>query len=224
MSAVVIGITCDLANGRYTCAPAYANAVARAGGVPILLPCENKSIEAVLHQCDGFVFTGGDDPTMEPFGVATHPKATPIDPKRQSFEVGLLRALEDTDHPILAVCLGMQLMSLVASGTLNQFLPDTHDTASDHAEGNEHLITGELGTGSVHSHHRQAVDTPGRLEIIAQAPDGVIEAVRDPEKRQRIGVQWHPERTTNSPFGQGLFDQLLDDVASKKPRPSEYSS
>ena len=33
MSAVVIGITCDLANGRYTCAPAYGNAVARAGGV-----------------------------------------------------------------------------------------------------------------------------------------------------------------------------------------------
>lgn len=203
-----IGITVSVGGDEYRSRIAYARAVANAGAVPILLPCSTESIPEYLSCCDGFVTTGGDDPNMEAFGDTTHEKAKLIDPLRQEFEVALLRHLEETDHPLLAICLGMQLLTLCAGGKLDQFLPETLPTAELHWNGREHTIEGALGCGTVHSNHRQAMSDAGRLEIVARAPDGIIEAVQDPERPFRIGVQWHPERTDEETLGALLFEQL----------------
>lgn len=206
----VIGITVHVEDNEYRSRTAYADAVEQAGGIPLLLPCSTQSIPTYLRCCDAFVTSGGDDPNMEAFGEPTHANAKPIDHRRQEFELELLRQLEQTKHPLLAICLGMQLMALAADGTLDQHLPDTLPTAEDHWSGREHPIAGQIGTGAVHSHHRQAVSDPGRLEVIAHAPDGVIEAIQDPQHPHRIGVQWHPERTTDQQLGIGLFERLAD--------------
>ena len=96
-----------------------------------------------------------------------------------------------------------------------RFMHETLETADDHWDGVEHEVDGLLGSGVVHSHHRQAITDPGRLEVTARADDGVIEAVQDPLHHHRHGVQWHPERTRNDQLGQALFTQL---VAACAPR------
>jgi len=205
----IIGITCDVTDENLEVRRTYARCVRRAGGLPILLDPDTSIIPDYLALCKAFILTGGDDPAMEPFGIDTHPQAKPIHPDRQAFEMGLIEAASQADRPTLGVCLGMQLMGLHARATLEQFLPDVLATAGDHWNRVPHAIEGELGTGIVHSHHRQALRDAGELTVIARAPDGVIEGVRDPDRRWWIGVQWHPERTDDPALGQRLFDELV---------------
>ncbi|MCA9296246.1 MAG: gamma-glutamyl-gamma-aminobutyrate hydrolase family protein [Phycisphaerales bacterium] len=205
----VVGITCDVTDDKLDVRRTYGRAVVRAGGVPVYLDPSVALIPAYLRLCDGFVLTGGDDPSMESFGEATHAMATPIHADRQSFEMALIAAAEDDDRAVLGVCLGMQLMGLHGRGTLDQFLPDVLPTAHEHWNRVTHTIEGSLGSGVVHSHHRQALRDAGRLEVVARAHDGVIEAIRDPARTWWVGVQWHPERTDDAQLGQGLFDALV---------------
>ncbi|MAJ46420.1 MAG: hypothetical protein CBC35_03780 [Planctomycetes bacterium TMED75] len=205
----VIGLSVHMESTQYRCRIEYAEAIEQAGGTPLMLPLIEAAIPRYLHLCDGFVTTGGDDPIMESFGSATHPEAQVIERRRQEFEVALLDQLVETPHPLLAICLGMQLFTLHAGGALDQHLPDSLPTADEHWDGREHEVTGLLGTGVVHSHHRQAITDPGRLEVTARAHDGVIEAVRDPLHHHRHGVQWHPERTKGTRLGTALFTGLV---------------
>jgi len=219
----IIGITtsnCQAHPDRYESASAYACAVIDAGGLPVLLPHEPHLADQYVHFCDGLILTGGDDPATEAFGKPTHPRARPIDPRRQAFELALLDAATLHPHlPVLGICLGVQLMALHAGGRLNQYLPDTLPTAQDHQDNRRHGIQivaeGSILRASadiaptVVSSHRQAVDDPGRLRVIATAPDGVIEGIDDPRRAFYLGVQWHPERGGDEPFSGQLFHQFV---------------
>lgn len=216
----LVGITVDVEardeRVRLACAAAYADAVAAAGGTPLLLPpiVEHAALHARLF--DAFVLTGGDDPVMEAFGEPTHPAARPLHPRRQRYELALLAALDARrEAPVLGVCLGMQLMALHAGGRLDQHMPDTTPTASGHW-GADHTVApaadapGSLRLeGVVRSHHRQAVRDAGAMRVIARAPDGVIEAIDDPGRGCYFGVQWHPERTADTRVGAAIFSRLV---------------
>jgi putative glutamine amidotransferase len=133
-----------------------------------------------------------------------------MDPRRQAFEVALLEALDaEGEVPVLGICLGMQLMGLHKGGRLDQHLPESLPTAESHSPRRSHAVSGELGCGPVHSHHRQALVDPGALRVIARAEDGLIEAVRDEARPFYVGVQWHPERTEDEALGPGLFRSLV---------------
>ena len=214
MRAPIIGITIDQHEKRLRVSPAYAQAIVQAGGIPVLLPPILGQEDHYLMLCDGFVFTGGNDPRMETWNISTHEKATPVDQERQDFELALLQKLQQMPNvPVLGVCLGMQWMGLLAGGILEQDLEEP--LASQHATG-EHMVSGSIGTGVVHTHHHQALTNAGSLSVIASADDGVIEAVCDASRSWYVGVQWHPERTKDHQLGQGLFEQLLTSANSKK--------
>lgn len=201
---------------------AYCESVERAGGVAVLLPPVEALARAHAQGMDGFVFTGGNDPDMRRFGIENHPKATLMDPRRQEYELLLLRVLreEHADKAVLGICLGMQMMCLDAGGSLHQHLPDVVATAEGHRDA-EHGVRavasaeegcpGWLVEGGVcSSNHHQGVLNPGpRMHILATGDDGVIEAVRDPGRRYYVGVQWHPERTRDDRLGQGVFAELV---------------
>ncbi|MEE9129475.1 MAG: gamma-glutamyl-gamma-aminobutyrate hydrolase family protein [Phycisphaerales bacterium] len=207
----VIGITLDLSNQRYSARPQCADAVADAGGVPILLPCLADCAPQFLDLCQGIILSGGDDPIMENWGIPTHKQAKPIAHERQAFELALLEVLDaQLERPVLGICLGMQLMGLHRGGMLDQHLPSTLGTADQHWGKREHPIAGSLGQGTVHSHHRQAIIDPGELTVVATAPDGVIEAIQDDHRPFYLGVQWHPERTNDDRLGTGLIRQLVE--------------
>lgn len=210
MRLPLIGITVDFQDDRYTTRCTITKKVALAGGMPILLPCLSEFAAQYAQACDGIILSGGDDPIMEHWGIKTHEKAKPITAERQGFELALLSALDDEhDKPVFGICLGMQLMGLHNGSVLDQYLPETLDSADQHWGNKDHPITGSMGDGLVHSHHRQALVEPGRLSIVAKSPDGVIEAIEDSNRQFYIGVQWHPERTEDENLGSGLFKQFV---------------
>ncbi|GBR55491.1 hypothetical protein AA106555_2033 [Neokomagataea thailandica NBRC 106555] len=51
--------------------------------------------------------------------------------------------------------------------------------------------------------------TPGRAQISAYAPDGIIEAIELTHARFAIGVQWHPEFSLD-PGDQRLYAALVE--------------
>jgi putative glutamine amidotransferase len=219
----IVGITCDTATkpgGRivHESPRDYAGAVDRAGGIPLLLPHATEHLPAYLSLCHAFVMTGGNDPATEPFGRPTHPAADVIDPARQRFETELLNRLGATDHPVLGICLGMQLMALHHGGRLDQHLPDSSDavTVERHADG-DHAIEPTFdghpllqSRAVVHSHHHQAVADAGSMRVVAVCPDDqIVEAIDLPGPRYYLGVQWHPERTEASDVGDSLFEALV---------------
>ncbi|TVS03956.1 MAG: gamma-glutamyl-gamma-aminobutyrate hydrolase family protein [Phycisphaerales bacterium] len=214
----LIAITTDLEPARGTLRVfsyrTYAESVLRAGGQPVYLPPIRGSEAMAAERFDGFVFAGGDDPRTEPFGVPTHPEARPVHEDRQAFETELLRLLESSraEAPVLGVCLGMQMMALVAGGELDQHMPDTRPDAGRHWEQSHAIVPVDgsaLPAGEIYSKHRQAVSDPGPLRVTATSDDGVIEAIDDPHRPFYLGVQWHPERTPHAPLGQRIFDELV---------------
>ncbi len=220
----LIGITTDLCDSpggeRAFAYTRYARAVAKAGGVPVLLPPVRAAASEHARRLSAFVFTGGDDPRLEPFGGTTHPLATPVHADRQEYETALLDALAQRhrDKPVLGVCLGMQLMALHSGGTLDQRMDETSPTIAEaHWDRTHGIVSVEsspllaLGSGphQVFSRHRQAVSDSGGLRVLARCPDGVIEAVWDSGRAFYLGVQWHPERTEHEATGVSVFRQFV---------------
>ena len=220
----LVGITtdlCDSPNGDRVFAYArYVESVAAAGGSPVLLPPISAAAADHARRLSAFVLTGGDDPRIEPFGGVTHPLATPVRAARQEYETALLDALAQRHRhkPVLGVCLGMQMMALHAGGALDQRMEESSPTIAEaHWDRIHEVAAAEsetrlpLGAAPlcVFSRHRQAVSDPGGLHVLARCPDGVIEAVWDPERAFYVGVQWHPERTEQEDAGIGVFRRLV---------------
>jgi len=226
----VVGITPDVVKiqrndgrdeVRYQVSGAYARAVMAAGGVAVVLAPEVAQVAAHVSLCDAFVLTGGDDPRMEEFGEATHPKATPVHPQRQAYELALLRALDARPEvPVLGVCLGMQMMAVHHEGALEQYMPDGVATWAEHYDpgggDTRHAVYGEPGIAwlprsgiEVASRHRQCVMDAGRMRVAGRSGDGVVEGVELEGRRFYVGVQWHPERSGAGVVGDGLFEGLV---------------
>jgi putative glutamine amidotransferase len=213
----IIGITLDSEEpGGYSVLPWYAlrknycEAVATAGGLPMLLPHELELASAYLDAIAGLVVTGGAfdvDPAL--FGASSRHASVTLKARRTEFELSLVRGALDRDMPILGICGGQQLLNVALGGTLIQHIPDEVPAALAHEQPNPRTEAGhavDLAPGTrlaaiagdvriaVNSSHHQAVKqvAPGCV-VDAVAPDGVIEGIEIPGKRFCIGVQWHPE-------------------------------
>jgi putative glutamine amidotransferase len=188
----------------------YATAVARAGGLPILLPHEPEQTDAYLALIDGLVVTGGAfdvDPAL--FGATTRHASVTTKDRRTTFELAITRGAVKADKAVFGICGGQQLLNVALGGTLIQHIPDEVEGALAHEQPNPRTepghvvriaegtllrrITG-LAELPVNSAHHQAVkDLAPGFVVDAVAPDGVIEGIEDPRRRFLIGVQWHPE-------------------------------
>ena len=208
---------------------AYYDAVAAAGGVPLILPPleEPESIEALLDAVDGIVLTGGRDYDPAHFGAASDGKVRPIHPRRQSFDLDLARQVLSRKIPCLGICAGAQLLVIVSGGDLELDIGQARPAAILHEEraGRPVCHDVEILPGSrlemvlgrnriqVNSMHHQAIGNPGRgLRISAKSADGVAEAVEG-EGPFLLGVQWHPELLPDSEAHRRLFVALV--TASK---------
>lgn len=205
---------------------AYVEAVRRAGGVPLVLPCLDEAELAVaLERVDGFILSGGDDVDPRERGLELHPTAEVMDPRRQRAEVALANAAVQRNLPVLGICLGMQMLCYAQGGELFQHLPDSRvegllDHRAPHAV---ELMPGSrlaamLGTQLPHvvSHHHQGVRRiPPGFRQVGRASDGVVEAIESVDGRWLYGVQWHPERSPETADSQALFRQLVDAARRK---------
>ncbi len=213
----VIGLTVDWEKpGGYSKLPwyalreNYAQAVSRAGGLPILLPHETAHVEAYLARIDGLIVTGGAfdvDPAL--FGAAERHATVNLKEGRTAFELAIVRGALQRDMPLLGICGGQQLLHVVLGGTLIQHIPDSMPNALAHEQPNPrteaghavdivagtllHRIVGADRMAVNSAHHQAAADEPAGVVVNARAPDGVIEGIEAPGRRFCLGVQWHPE-------------------------------
>jgi putative glutamine amidotransferase len=226
----IIGVTLDCTDDgeKYESPFTYAGAVEHAGGLPVLLPYRSdlSLITPYVDLVDGVLFTGGNDLDPALYGESRHPKAVPVDPRRQEFELALIAEVERRRIPTLGVCMGSQLMNVYRGGSLIQFLPDEpRDGALEHRKVGgvlrRHPVSidteSQLGQAigkpeiSVNTYHKQAPRTVGRgLRVVAKSPDGVIEAFEDPTFPLFAAVQWHPERLHDEPEHLAPFKLLVD--------------
>jgi putative glutamine amidotransferase len=208
----------------------YTNAVEASGGIPLIIPLldSRDNIKTIADRLDGIVLTGSHsdlDPAL--YEAERDGACGPIQPLRDQTDFVLLEAAFKRKIPVLAICFGIQSLNVFLGGTLIQdiptFLPGSIQHESTKSKSNP-LHEVELTCGSVleqaagksrvfvNSTHHQAIERPGRgLEVLARAPDGVIEAVICSDMGHWIvGVQWHPEKSFSSDgFSQKIFEIFL---------------
>lgn len=194
--------------------PGYFDAVAEAGGVPVMLPltADAASVERALDVVDAVLVTGGQDVDPARYGCEDRAAAAlcgELCRERDAMEALLVPAALGRDLPLLGICRGIQALNTALGGTLWQDLPKQHPSAVEHHgqppyDQPTHPVevlpktplaacvgAGEL---AVNSYHHQALrDVAPGLKVMARAADGVVEAVWRPESRFCWAVQWHPE-------------------------------
>jgi putative glutamine amidotransferase len=217
MALPVIGITLDSERpGGYSKLPwyalreNYADSVAAAGGLPLLLPHHPEQAAAFAARIDALIVTGGNfdvDPAL--FGAMTRHEKVTLKERRTAFEIAITREALAKDKPVLGICGGQQLLNVVLGGTLIQHIPDEVKDALAHEQPNPrtepghevrviegtllHRVTGRARMNVNSAHHQAVKDVAQGVVVDAVAPDGVIEGIEDPRQRFCLGVQWHPE-------------------------------
>ncbi len=218
---------------------AYVDAIFAAGGLPLVLPpppvdAPLALMDELLATCDGILFTGGPDLDPRHYGQARHAKTEVLPARRDHFEVEFFRRADQTDAPILAICLGCQVANVARGGALVQHVDDLPRTPAiehykpDHSTA-YHPVTVQpdtrlaaiLGTREleVNSRHHQVLDARevgGRLRPVAFAPDGVVEAAEGVDRRFMVAVQWHPEDMIDRPEHLRLFEALVQEAVRRR--------
>jgi putative glutamine amidotransferase len=206
---------------------AYVQAVAEAGGVPVVLPSvdDDRILRRYLQSLDGLVLVGGDDVPPSAYGQQPHETVKPLPLQRYDFERKLIALWLASGKPILGICLGMQFTNVVAGGTLIQDIPSQigtqvnhrayHHVKIDPASSLAKILGAEYAR--VFSNHHQAVADLGKdLKVVARSEDGVIEALERTDGGFGLFVQWHPELGDNMKHRDAIYGALVQASATRK--------
>jgi putative glutamine amidotransferase len=184
-------------------------------------------VRAALAQCDGLLLPGGADVDPEFYDRPDQRDACTIDRARDELEFEALHAALDGNLPVLGVCRGLQLGNVALGGTLLVDLPsiglEGHGTVDGRDAVHPVLVRPDsflaevVGAreGTVNSsHHQGAGLLAPLLQVSAQSPDGVAEALEWIEpagKPWLLLVQWHPERMgdLDDPYSRNVAEAFL---------------
>ncbi|MEP7047229.1 MAG: gamma-glutamyl-gamma-aminobutyrate hydrolase family protein [Ilumatobacteraceae bacterium] len=207
----------------------YPKGIAAVGGLPVQLTRDADPVD-MISRLDGLVMTGGADPDPSLYGEVPHSELGEIEPARDAWELGLIRAALDRQLPMLCVCRGAQLLNIALGGTLVQHLDeaDTHALWTTSRTDRCHVVQVSAGSRlaslygpsfSTNSLHHQAVGRPGDGVIVTgTAEDGVIEGFEVDGRPEVLAVQWHPEMLAEQP--DPAFEWLVGqatDFAARSP-------
>ncbi|MBQ7867187.1 MAG: gamma-glutamyl-gamma-aminobutyrate hydrolase family protein [Clostridia bacterium] len=186
-----------------------------------------SDVQSVMDGVDSVFFSGGEDisPTLLEVPHPSSNNGEPYCAARDVSDYLLMSYCLDNDIPLLAVCRGMQMLTVVSGGSLIQDIGnecaangliynDTHrmpETVSgrDHARHDVEVtdpfshfgrIVAAEGLANVASWHHQAVtrleNTPLKVTGVHSANGlTVVEAVERTDQAFAVGVQFHPEVT-----------------------------
>ncbi len=200
----------------------YAQTVADAGGVPIVVP-PTADMEEIARVVDGWLIPGGDDLDSALWGEPLHPKASLQDGTRYDAERRLFERL-DPAVPVLGICYGCQAINVLRGGSLDQHVPDSvgHEghsggTMQTYEIDGESLLARSAGAARMEGksfHHQAVARVAEGLRAVARAEDGTVEAVEATDRPWFVGVQWHPERTPDDEATQRLFRRFIEAAAA----------
>lgn len=235
----IIGIACghEAKEGRdrYYVNTVNIRMVAENGGVPVLLPnpFDEDKLKAALDMVDGLYLPGGVDVDPHLYGEEPLAGMGSFDPDWDAVDVVVAKAALERNMPILGICRGMQVLNVAAGGTLYQDIPSQVPGALKHSQkgprwaashavelDGESRLAKTLGATElrINSYHHQAVkDVAPGFRAVANAPDGVIEAIESTQHRYAVGVQWHPElMIERDPMYKALFVDFIEAVKEAK--------
>lgn len=215
----------------FTLRPTYVDAVHAAGGLPVIIPAveDDDIIARHVALCDGFIFTGGPDLDPALYGQEAHEtvKDQMVHPRRQAYDLALIKAVIAARKPFMGICLGCQEVNVALGGSLIQDIPSSITTTLNHSETysrhdvaikGESLLSSIIGEGTVlaNTSHHQAVDRPAEGTLVtSHCPvDGVIESFELKDYPFGLALQWHPEMIYSEPTHLALFQALVKAAAS----------
>lgn len=238
-----IGIVSDLREvdvGAWRRLPAmlvpatYVNAVAAAGGLPVVFPSldqEADEVDVLLEGIDGLLLIGGRDLDPSLYAEEAHPRTDRADELsriRDSFERLVLDTALAAELPTLGICRGVQLLNVALGGDLVQDLGEaaaagghqrTRGVFAEHVvnpqpESTTAAILGEAPV-EVSSYHHQGIGRVApSLRVAARSADGMVEALEGRDRQFCVGVLWHPEERVPGD-GLSLFSALVKAAADR---------
>ena len=204
---VVVGIAdMCMETNRVSILSTYADAFARAGNTPLVLPAEtNRDVVArMLASVDVLLLCGGEDVDPSRYKTKPSPRLGEVNLRRDAWEWLLLDEAVKRRLPVIGICRGCQLINVYFGGTLWQDLPSERPGEVKHRGTHLHGVRIEGGSRlarslgceemQVNTSHHQAVrDLAPGFRAVAFAPDGVVEAIES-ATMPVAGVQFHPEK------------------------------
>jgi putative glutamine amidotransferase len=189
-----------------------------------------------VEQCQGIVFSGGEDVNPEFYGKREYldkPEMGKVNYERDAFEKKVFEKAQQLQLPILGICRGQQLINALMGGTLYYDLNIQQPTIANHAaiqevDAQHHVkaidntLLAELtatAQGEINSAHHQSVDkvAPGLITNSISA-DGTIEGLEWADKAGKpflLCTQWHPERMedrNNNPFSYKIREAFINAI------------
>ena len=225
----VIGITANYGEQNAKLGEGYYKQVVKAGGTPLIIPPDSNRevLLATLDRIDALLLSGGADINPLYQGEEPLPGLSSINAERDLPELLITRLAYNRQMPILGICRGIQTLATALGGKVDQDIKLTTVKHSQDADRSEptHSVSIEKDSTlyyiygeekiAVNSFHHQAVSEPGsKFQVVAVAPDGVIEAIESTEFKPILGVQWHPESLQED--GLPIFKWLVDEAAKFK--------
>lgn len=234
----IIGVTADFRPASKQgpafsyVAAGYYDAIARAGGIPIVVPPldEQADVDRLLDMVNGMVLVGGADLDPRRDGFMLHPTVRTMAARRESFDRMLVDRIAQRRLPVFGIGVGMQLLNVSQGGNLFLHIPEDVPDALPHKDpldpAHRHgleLLPGSLiervyGDGElrVNSMHHMAIDKlADGFEVTARCPDGIVEAIESTRPDWfAIGTQFHPEADTASALDLRIFEEFLIGVRS----------
>ena len=197
-------------------AKVFVDAIFAAGGLPLQMSLTDdpQIIAHYVEMADGSAIPGGPDVNPKRWG-----DLSPYDPTlcceiRDSFEFKLVEQTLRAKKPLFTTCRGTQLLNVATGGTLCMDVPSLGARDDMVQWRHTHILTEpchpvEVVAGSklqealggatliqTNSAHHCCVDVLGEgTRLVAEATDGVPEAIEVDGQPFCIGVQWHPEYT-----------------------------
>ncbi|MFP4458308.1 MAG: gamma-glutamyl-gamma-aminobutyrate hydrolase family protein [Candidatus Zixiibacteriota bacterium] len=207
----------------------YYEAIYRAGGVPLLIPTlqDTKAVFDYFPLIDALVLSGGGDIDATLWETDhISPKNMEPRPIRDKFEFELFL---NAQKPILAVCRGLQLITVKLGGDIYQDLSEIEGEYFDHTkrtwgelpmheiaiekESLLHHIIGHDKYNVNSSHHQTIKRMPEGFSVVGRASlDGQIEAFEGRwNGKNVIAVQWHPEHMPYDFGSKALFNWIVEE-------------
>lgn len=205
---------------------------------PLLIPSlpQLVDIKEICKRIDGLMLTGSPS-NINPkyYGDEGSDATGPFDENRDNVALNLCDEMLKLGKPVFGICRGFQELNVHFGGTIARDLSTHGRIIEHHARDNvsydemfSHchemalfgILKAAIGKAKtiVNSVHFQGVGKLGNgLEILAKAPDGIIEGFYSNSKGAPIlAIQWHPEWDVNeNPDSRAIF-KLMGDILRNK--------
>ncbi len=197
----------------------------QAGALPFIIPLSDpKDAKSYIDQIDALILPGGDDVSPIHYNEEPLQKLGKNSPKRDLFDLALIKEAHHQQKPILGICRGLQILNVAFGGSLYQGLSYKSSVSIQHEQKTDlkyetHSVLIENNSflssiyGSklmVNSYHHQAIKRIAPdFKVSAKSSDGVIEAVEHTDQKI-YAVQWHPKlMAKHNPEHQKIFDAFV---------------